>query len=142
MSSAKQSLDVATIGSGFIARAHSNAFRQVNHFFSTPYELNLKVICGRNQAKLDAMASQWGWEKTETDWRAVVGRSDIDVIDIAVPNAMHAPIALAAAEAGKIILCEKPLASTLAEAEKMAAAAAKRSTLVWFNYRRAPAVAL
>jgi predicted dehydrogenase len=130
------------IGSGFIAKAHSNAFRQVNHFFKTPYELNLKVICSRTQSKLEAMASQWGWGETHTDWREVVNRPDIDVIDIATPNALHAPIAIAAAQAGKIILCEKPLASTLEEAERMTSAASTIPTLVWFNYRRAPAVAL
>jgi predicted dehydrogenase len=130
------------IGSGFIAKAHSNAFGQVNHFFQTPYQLNLKVICSRTQAKLDAVASQWGWQETQTDWREVVNRPDIDAIDIATPNVLHAPIAIAAAQAGKIILCEKPLATTLEEAEQMAQAAAKLPTLVWFNYRRVPAVAL
>jgi predicted dehydrogenase len=135
-------LNLAMIGSGFISRAHSNAFRQVNHFFQTPYQLNLKVICSRTQAKLDAMASQWGWQETQTDWRAVVTRPDIDVVDIATPNVLHAPIAIAAAQAGKIILCEKPLATTLEEAEQMAQATTKLPTLVWFNYRRVPAVAL
>lgn len=137
-----KTLRLAMIGSGFIAKAHSNAFRQVNHFFKTPYELNLKVICSRTQSKLEAMASQWGWGETQTDWREVVNRPDIDVIDIATPNALHAPIAIAAAQAGKIILCEKPLASTLEEAERMTSAASTIPTLVWFNYRRAPAVAL
>jgi predicted dehydrogenase len=141
MASAR-SLNIALIGSGFIAKAHSNAFRQVNHFFQTSYQLNLKLLCGRTQSKLDAMASQWGWAETDTDWREVVNRPDIDAIDIATPNALHAQIAIAAANAGKIILCEKPLASTLEEAEQMAEAAAKIPTLVWFNYRRIPAVAL
>ena len=99
------------IGTGSIARAHSNAFRQVGHFFNTPYELNLKIVCGRNQNKLESAAGQWGWAETATDWQAVVGRPDIDIVDIAVPNSLHAPIAIAAANAGKIVLCEKPLAT-------------------------------
>ena len=137
----KQTLNLAMIGTGFIAKAHSNAFRQVTHFFNVPYELNLKVLCGRNQAKLEAGAAQWGWQETVTDWQAVVNRSDIDVVDIAVPNALHAPIAIAAAQAGKIVFCEKPLATSLAEAETMAQAMRKVPTLIWFNYRRIPAVA-
>jgi predicted dehydrogenase len=136
----KQKLNIAMIGTGSIAKAHSNAFRQVGHFFNIPYELGLKVVCGRNQAKLDSAAAQWGWEEVATDWQAVVGRPDIDVVDIAVPNALHAPVAIAAAQAGKIVLCEKPLATSLAEAESMAQAMRKVPTLVWFNYRRIPAV--
>jgi predicted dehydrogenase len=140
MPEAKQ-LNIAMIGSGFIARAHSNAFQQVGHFFEIPYSLNLKVVCGRDQSKLRAFARQWGWTETAADWQEVVGRKDIDVVDIAVPNALHAPIAMAAAKAGKIILCEKPLALSLAEAQAMAAAAKDVPNLVWFNYRRVPAVA-
>jgi predicted dehydrogenase len=140
MPEAKQ-LNIAMIGSGFIARAHSNAFQQVGHFFEIPYSLNLKVVCGRDQSKLKAFARQWGWTETAADWQEVVGRKDIDVVDIAVPNALHAPIAMAAAKAGKIILCEKPLALSLAEAQAMAAAAKGVPNLVWFNYRRVPAVA-
>jgi predicted dehydrogenase len=140
MPEAKQ-LNIAMIGSGFIARAHSNAFQQVGHFFETPYSLNLKVVCGRDQSKLEAFARQWGWTETAADWQEVVGRKDIDVVDIAVPNALHAPVAMAAAKAGKMILCEKPLALSLAEAQAMAAAAKDVPNLVWFNYRRVPAVA-
>jgi myo-inositol 2-dehydrogenase/D-chiro-inositol 1-dehydrogenase len=136
----KQKLNVAMIGTGFIAKAHSNAFRQVGHFFDIPYELELKVVCGRNRTKLDLAASQWGWKETATDWQAVVSRADIDAVDIAVPNALHAPIAIAAAQAGKIVLCEKPLATSLAEAETMARAMRGVPGLVWFNYRRIPAV--
>ncbi len=134
-------MNIAMIGSGFIAKVHSNAFRQVGHFFDLPYELQLKVICGRNRAKLEAAAAQWGWEEVEGDWRALVSRKDIDIIDIAVPNVLHAPIAIAAAQAGKILLCEKPLATSLKEAENMATAASNVPNLVWFNYRRVPAVA-
>ena len=137
----KQKLNVAMIGHGFIGGVHSNAFNQVGHFFETPYDLNLKVVCGRDRAKLEATASRWGWGEVATDWRAVVSRPDIQVVDIAVPNALHAPIAMAAAQAGKIVLCEKPLAMSLDEAETMAKAASRIPTLVWFNYRRVPAVA-
>ena len=97
----KQRLNIAMIGTGAIAKAHSNAFRQVGHFFDSPYELDLKAICGRTPAKLESAAALWGWAETATDWQAVVQRADIDVIDIAVPNALHAPIAIAAAKAGK-----------------------------------------
>jgi predicted dehydrogenase len=141
MPSAKKQLNIAMIGSGSIARAHSNAFHQVEHFFETPYSLNLKVICARNQSKLEAFARQWGWAESATDWESVVGLKDIDAVDIAVPNALHAPIALTAAKAGKMVFCEKPLALSLAEAQKMAAAARDVPNLVWFNYRRVPAVA-
>lgn len=136
----KQTLNIAMIGSGFIGKVHSNAFRQAGHFFDLPYELGLKVICGRNRAKLETAATQWGWEEVETDWRAIIDRKDIDVIDIAVPNALHAPIAIAAAGAGKTVLCEKPLATSLAEAEAMALAVRNTPNMVWFNYRRIPAV--
>jgi predicted dehydrogenase len=134
-------LNLAMIGAGSIAKAHSNAFRQVGHFFDIPYALNLRVVCGRDQSKLEAAAARWGWAETATDWRGVVGRPDIDVVDIAVPNALHAPIAIAAAQAGKIVLCEKPLATSLSEAETMADAMHGVPSLVWFNYRRIPAVA-
>jgi predicted dehydrogenase len=138
----KQKLNIAMIGTGFIAKAHSNAFRQVGHFFNIPYELGLKVVCGRNQTKLETVAAQWGWEEVATDWQDVIARPDINIVDIAVPNALHAPIAIAAAQAGKIVFCEKPLATSLAEAETMAKAMRHLPTLVWFNYRRIPAVVL
>jgi predicted dehydrogenase len=136
----KRQLNIAMVGSGFIARAHSNAFHQVIHFFDIRFELHKQVICGRTQAKLEAFAAQWGWEQTALDWQSAVTRTDIDIVDIAAPNALHAPIALAAAEAGKIIFCEKPLALSVAEAEQMTQAVADRPNLVWFNYRRVPAV--
>ena len=137
----KEKLNVAMIGSGFIAKVHSNAFRQVGRFFPGPFELHLKVICGRNREKLEAMLSQWEWKEICTDWQQIVSREDIHVVDIAVPNALHAPIAIAAAKAGKIVLCEKPLAVSLQEAETMAAAVRHVPNMVWFNYRRVPAVA-
>lgn len=136
----KKKLRLAMIGPGFIGKVHSNAFRQVGHFFDVPYELQLKVICGRNRDKLQTAAAQWGWDEVETDWQAVVNSKDIDAIDIAVPNALHAPIAVAAAEAGKMVLCEKPLAVSLQEAKNMAHAGRRVPNLVWFNYRRLPAV--
>jgi predicted dehydrogenase len=137
----KQELNIAMIGHGFMGRAHSNAFQQVGHFFDTPYQLRLKVICGRDRPKLEPMAAQWGWEEVETDWQKVISRPDIQVVDIATPNVLHAPIAIAAAQAGKIVLCEKPLAISLQEAETMAKTAHDVPNLVWFNYRRVPAIA-
>jgi predicted dehydrogenase len=137
----RKQLNIAMIGSGSIARAHSNAFNQVTRFFDVPYSLNLKVVCGRNQQKLDAFAREWGWQQTSLDWQDVVNRKEIDAVDIAVPNALHAPIALAAARSGKMIFCEKPLAMSLTQAREMASAAKGVPNLVWFNYRRAPAVA-
>jgi predicted dehydrogenase len=141
MTSRKQ-LNVAMIGQGFMGRAHSNAFHQVGHFCDSAYDLRLKLICGRNQAQLKAMAARWGWEEVASDWESVVGRKDVDVIDICTPNYLHAPIAIAAAKAGKIVLCEKPLAMSVEQAERMAEAAKHVPTLVWFNYRRVPAIAL
>jgi predicted dehydrogenase len=137
----KKKLNVAMIGYGFMGRAHSNAFCQVNHFFDTPFDLRLKVICGRDRQKLSGVASQWNWDEMAADWHDVVRRPDIDVVDVAVPNSLHAPIAIAAAQAGKVVLCEKPLATSVADAELMTQAASGVPNLVWFNYRRVPAVA-
>jgi predicted dehydrogenase len=134
--------NVAMIGYGFMGRAHSNAFHQAGTFFDLPFNLKLKTICGRNQLNLDRMARHWGWEETATHWEDVVRREDIDIVDICTPNYLHEPIAVAAAQAGKMVLCEKPLANSVAEAERMAEAAKNVPTLVWFNYRRAPAVML
>lgn len=125
-----------------MGRAHSNAFRQVRNFFDVPIDLRMKVLCGRDRQKLARSADRWGWEEVEPDWRAAVERSDIDVVDVAVPNAMHAPIALAAAAAGKIVLCEKPLAISAEEAARMTEVARNVRTMVWYNYRRVPAVSL
>ncbi len=141
MPKAKKKLNIAMVGSGFIARAHSNAFNQAGHFFEVDYSLQPKIVCGRSQAKLEAFAEQWGWAEVSLDWESAVSRSDIDVVDIAVPNALHAPIALAAAAAGKIIFCEKPLSLSVEEAEQMAAAIDNVPNLVWFNYRRVLAIA-
>ena len=119
-----KTLNVGMIGYGFMGRAHSNAYRKVGNFFDLPYKLNLKAACARDAPKLKAFADQWGYESTETDWRRLVERKDVDVVDICVPNNLHLEIALAAAQAGKMILCEKPLAMNAAEGEKMVAAVA------------------
>ena len=137
-----RTLNIAMIGHGFMGRAHSNAFHQVGHFFDTPFTLKRKVICGRNQEAVQEMAARWGWDETANDWHAVVDRKDIDVVDIGTPNALHAEIAIAAAKAGKIVWCEKPLAMNSAQAAQMAQAAKSVPNLVWFNYRRVPAIAL
>ncbi len=136
-------LNAAIIGYGFMGRAHSNAYSQVGRFFSPRFDVRRKVVCGRNRAGAEELARIWGWEETAQDWQEVVARSDIDLVDICTPNAMHAPIALAAAAAGKMVLCEKPLAASLAEARSMAEAIARAGVpnMVWFNYRRVPAVA-
>jgi predicted dehydrogenase len=142
LNKSRRILGVAMIGQGFMGRAHSNAFLQVNRFFDTPYDLKMKVVCGRDETKLKDMAARWGWENTETQWQAVIERKDVDVMDIVTPNHLHAEIAIAAAGAGKIVLCEKPLARNLAEATSMVQAASRAPNLVWFNYRRVPAIAL
>lgn len=136
-------VNVALIGYQFMGKAHSNAFRQVRRFFPGKLEPRLKVICGRNQQALEAAARQFGWEETETDWRKVIERDDIDVVDISTPGNMHHPMALAAAAAGKHIICEKPLANTLAEAQEMLKAVKKAGVahMVMHNYRKIPAVA-
>jgi predicted dehydrogenase len=134
-------LNIAIIGQGSMGRAHSNAYHQVNHFFETPYEPRLKVICGRDQVRLEKMAATWGWGEISTDWRSVIDRKDIDVIDVATPNWLHAEMSIAAAESGKIVLCEKPLAVSTEQAIRMAEAARGVRNMVWFNYRRVPAIA-
>lgn len=136
----RRKLNIAMVGYGFMGRAHSNAFHQAGHYFETAYELKLKTVCGRNEAALEKMAHDWGWEQTATHWEDVVTRPDIDVVDICTPNYLHEPIAVEAARAGKIVLCEKPLANSVSAAERMAEAARAVPTLVWFNYRRVPAV--
>ena len=134
-------LRVALLGQGFMGKAHSNAYVQAPHFYDLPFRVRRSLLGGRDRAALAAMAARWEWEDTATDWRAAIERTDIDAIDIALPNYLHAEVAIAAARAGKIVMCEKPLALTLADAEAMAEAARGRPTMVWFNYRRVPAVA-
>jgi predicted dehydrogenase len=135
-------LNVGLIGYGFMGRAHSNAYAKVNHFFDLQYRPVLKAACARDAAKVKTFADQWGYESVETDWRKLVERKDIDVIDICTPNNTHAEIATAAAKAGKMILCEKPLSMTGDEGKQMVAAVEKAGVpnMVWYNYRRVPAV--
>lgn len=137
-------LRIGLIGYGFMGRAHSNAYRQVSQFFDLEYRPVLKACCARNQQNIKAFADNWGYESYETDWRKLIERDDIDLIDIGSPNNTHREIALAAVERGKMILCEKPLAMNVAEAEEMTAAVEKAgvANMVWFNYRRVPAIAL
>jgi predicted dehydrogenase len=141
---AKKKLNIGIIGYGFMGRAHSNAFRKVNNFFDLEYEPVLKAACARNAEKAQEFADNWGWESIETDWRALIARDDIDCIDIGSPNNTHRDIVMAAAEAGKMILCEKPLAMNTAEGEEMTAAVEKAGVpnMVWYNYRRVPAITL
>jgi predicted dehydrogenase len=137
-------LNIGMIGYGFMGRAHSNAYRKVNNFFDLEYRPVLKAVCARSADKAKAFADKWGYESVETDWRKLIARKDIDLIDICTPNNTHADIALAAAQAGKMILCEKPLAMNGPEALKMVGAVekAKVQNMVWYNYRRVPAVTL
>ncbi|HEV2391164.1 MAG TPA: Gfo/Idh/MocA family oxidoreductase [Verrucomicrobiae bacterium] len=137
-------LKIGLIGYGFMGRAHSNAFRKAPNFFELPRRPALRAVCGRDAAKLKPFAQRWGYESQETDWRKLVARPDIDLIDIACPNDMHQQIALAAAKAGKMILCEKPLAMNGAQGLVMVRAIEKAGVpnMVWYNYRRVPAVTL
>jgi predicted dehydrogenase len=137
-------INVALIGYQFMGKAHSNAYRQVSRFFSPTLTPRLRVICGRTPAKVRAAARHLGWEEAATDWREVVHRNDIDLVDVSTPGDSHAEIAIAAARAGKAVLCEKPLANTVPEAERMLAAVKKAGVvnMICHNYRRAPAVML
>jgi predicted dehydrogenase len=137
-----KNLNVGLIGYGFMGRAHSNAYRKVSNFFDLEYRPVLKACCARSGNNARAFAAKWGYESVETDWRKLIARDDIDVIDVCVPNNLHAEIASAAAKAGKMILCEKPLSMDGAQGEKMVAAVekAKVPNMVWYNYRRVPAV--
>ncbi len=128
-----------------MGRTHSNAYKRIGDFFpDLEYRPVLKAVCSRNKEKIQAFADQWAYESIETDWRALIARDDIDAIDICTPNDLHAEIAIAAAEAGKMALCEKPLARTVAEAQPMVDAVEKAGVknTVWYNYRRVPAVTL
>ncbi len=136
-------INVALLGYKFMGKAHSNAYRQVSHFFPGKLTPRLKVICGRDRAGLEAAAKQFGWEEVETDWRKAIGRKDIDVVDISTPGNLHHEIGIAAAEAGKHIICEKPLANTQADAKAMLRAVEKAGVkhMIMHNYRKIPAVA-
>jgi len=137
-------INVALIGYKFMGRAHSNGYRQVTPFMSPRLVPRMKVLCGRDAQAVAEAAAQLGWQETSTDWREVVERDDIDLVDVSTPGDSHAEIAIAAARAGKAVLCEKPLANTLGEAEAMQTAVAEAGVInmVCHNYRRAPAVVL
>ena len=137
-------LNVAIIGYKFMGKAHSNAWKNAPRFFDMNIQPVMKVACGRNEAPLREFADNWGWEEIETDWRKVIERDDIDIVDIAAPPGLHHDIAVAAAQAGKHIFCEKPIALTAGEAKAMyeAAEAAGVTHYLNHNYRRCPAVVL
>ena len=143
--SARKPLNIGMIGYGFMGRAHSNAYAKVNHFFhDLEHRPVLKAVCARNKEKAQAFADAWGYEGVETDWRNLIARDDIDAVDISAPNNVHRDIAIEAAKAGKMILCEKPLAMNVAEGEEMVQAVEQAgvANTVWYNYRRVPAVTL
>lgn len=144
--SSKPKLKVALIGHGFMGAAHSQGWRVAPRFFDLAVEPEMAVLVGRNPATTAAAADKWGWSETSTDWREVIARDDIDIIDIVTPGDSHAEIAIAALEAGKHVLCEKPLANTVDEAERMAAAAAAAGpgivSMLGHTYRRVPAATL
>ena len=137
-------LNIGLIGYGFMGRTHSNAFLQAPRFFDLPVKPVLKSVAARNENRVKAFAENWGYASYETDWRNLVARKDVDVIDIASPNDTHAEIAIAAAKAGKMVMCEKPLGRNAAEAERMVAAVEQAGVpnTVWYNYRRVPAVTM
>lgn len=135
---------VAMIGHGFMGAAHSQGWRTAPRFFDLPVRPEMHLLVGRDAEKTDAAAEQWGWSATATDWRAAVERDDVDVVDIVTPGDTHAEIALAALRAGKHVICEKPLANSVSEAEEMTRAAEEAAgrgilSMVGFTYRRVPA---
>ncbi|HUR21944.1 MAG TPA: Gfo/Idh/MocA family oxidoreductase [Vicinamibacterales bacterium] len=137
-------INVALIGYAFMGRAHSNAYRQLGPFFSPRRPPRMKVICGRTSADVEKARETLGWEESATDWRDVIKRDDIDLVDVCTPGDSHAEIAIAAARAGKHVLCEKPLANSLKDAERMLDAVEKAGVahMICHNYRRIPAVML
>jgi predicted dehydrogenase len=138
----RKTLNIGMVGYGFMGRAHSNAYRKVNNFFDLDYRPVLKAVAARDTKKAQGFADAWGYESVESDWKKLIARKDIDAIDICTPNDLHADIAIAAARAGKMVLCEKPLARTAKEGLGMVKAVEKAGVpnLVWYNYRRIPAV--
>jgi predicted dehydrogenase len=137
-------INVALIGYAFMGKAHSNAWRQVSAFFSPRLRPRMKVLCGRTRPAVEEAAGRYGWEEVATDWRDVVARDDIDIVDVSTPGDSHAEIAIAAARAGKAVFCEKPLANSVREAERMLAAVERAGVthMICHNYRRVPAVVL
>jgi predicted dehydrogenase len=139
-----KNLNIGLVGYGFMGRTHSNAFLQAPRYFDLPFKPVLKALCARNADRAKAFAANWGYESIETDWRKLIERKDIDLIDIASTNDTHHDIAIAAAKAGKMVMCEKPLGRNADEATAMVEAveAAGVPNTVWYNYRRVPAVVL
>lgn len=139
-----KNINVALIGYAFMGRAHSNAYRQVAPFFKPRLRPRMKVLCGRTRSSVEVAAADLGWDEVSTNWQEVVERKDIDLVDISTPGDSHAEIAIAAARAGKVVFCEKPLANSVGEAEQMLAAVEKAGVvhMICHNYRRAPAVML
>ena len=140
----KKKINVAMIGYQFMGRAHSNAWRQVNRFFDPPFEPVMKVVVGRNEEGVRQAAEKLGWQEHATSWEQVVARKDIDIVDVCTPGDSHMQISIAAAENKKTVFCEKPLANTLPEAQKMLDAVKKAGVvhMICHNYRRVPAVTL
>jgi myo-inositol 2-dehydrogenase/D-chiro-inositol 1-dehydrogenase len=137
-------LNIGLVGYGFMGRTHSNAFLQAPRYFDLPYRPVLKAVAARNADRVKAFAANWGYQSHETDWRRLIDRKDIDLIDIASPNDTHHDIAIAAARAGKMVMCEKPLGRNAHEAARMVSAVESSGVpnTVWYNYRRVPAVVL
>ncbi len=137
-------INVALIGQRFMGRAHANAYRQVRAFFDPPLIPRLRLVCGRDETALAEFARRFGGEETATDWHDAVSRNDIDLVDICTPNDLHTEIAIAAAQAGKAVFCEKPLARDLAEAKRVHAAVVTAGVphMICFNYRFFPAIKL
>jgi predicted dehydrogenase len=137
-------LNIGIAGTQFMGKAHSNAYLQVGHYFELPLKPVLKMACGVHPGRLQKFAAQFGWQHTTPDWKKMIARDDIDLIDIATPNDTHAAIAIAAAKKGKHLLCEKPMARTVQEARRMyeAAETAGITHAMIFNYRFVPAIAL
>ncbi|MER6652279.1 Gfo/Idh/MocA family oxidoreductase [Streptomyces sp. NPDC000971] len=138
-------LGVGMVGYAFMGAAHSQGWRTAGHVFDMPVRPALAAICGRDRTAVEAAAARHGWAAAETDWRALIARDDVQLVDICTPGDSHAEIAIAALEAGKHVLCEKPLANTVAEAEAMAQAAERAAArgqvaIVGFNYRKVPAL--
>ena len=147
LSRTRRTLGVGMVGYAFMGAAHSQAWRSAPRFFDLPARLRMSVLGGRDEARLKAAADKYGWESVETDWARLIDRSDVDIVDICTPGDTHAEIAIAALEAGKHVLCEKPLANSVAEAEAMAQAARRAAdrgvrAMCGFTYRRVPAARL
>jgi predicted dehydrogenase len=146
MSPARETIGIGMVGHAFMGAVHSHAWRSVHRFFDPPLVPRLAVLAGRDETRAKAAAQRFGWAEVETDWRKLIARDDVDLVDICTPGDSHAEIAIAALEAGKHVLCEKPLANSVAEAEAMAEAARRARergvrAMVAFNYRRVPALA-